>query len=277
MKLYNTFQHIKGISKFDERIILNSDSNNWDKFLENPVTKISENKISNILEELPESKKNYKKRNHKYFYDRLKASLHWRLFPDFIDKLVYIDIETTGFSPIDNDVTLISIYKNKSIKTFIKDDNLLEFKKELEEDDILVSYNGKNFDIPFINKNLNFKLNHTQIDLRWMMHNLGISGGLKSSEQYFSIDRKSSTEIDGLMAVKLWNYYKSFHDINALNILIYYNQEDTVNLEQLLHVAYNYAIKYMYVNKKKVVRPKRPTLKKIVDEKTIEVMINNLI
>ena len=38
MKLYNTFQHIKGISKFDERTILNSDSNYWDKFLKNPIT-----------------------------------------------------------------------------------------------------------------------------------------------------------------------------------------------------------------------------------------------
>ena len=82
---------------------------------------------------------------------------------------------------------------------------------------------------------------------------------------------------DGLMAVKLWNYYNSFHDINALNILIYYNQEDTVNLEQLLYTAYNYAIQYMYVNKKEVILPKRPTLKKIVDEKTIEIMIKNLI
>ena len=109
------------------------------------------------------------------------------------------------------------------------------------------------------------------------MHYLGFSGGLKTSEEYFGIDRISSSNIDGIMAVKLWNYYKSYNDVDALEILIYYNQEDTINLEQLLYIAYNYATKNMYGDKKMVIVPKKPSVKRIVDEKTTEIMIKNLI
>ena len=51
----------------------------------------------------------------------------------------------------------------------------------------LITYNGKLFDIPFIENFFNVELNHAQIDLRYILKSLGYVGGLKSCEKQLGL------------------------------------------------------------------------------------------
>jgi hypothetical protein len=45
--------------------------------------------------------------------------------------------------------------------------------------------------------------------------------------------------VDGFFAVYLWDRYKRKGDLKALESLLAYNVQDTINLEHLLVTAYN--------------------------------------
>ena len=47
----------------------------------------------------------------------------------------------------------------------------------------IVSYNGKSFDVPFIENYFGIQLSHAQIDLRYVLGSLGYIGGLKGCER----------------------------------------------------------------------------------------------
>ena len=51
---------------------------------------------------------------------------------------------------------------------------------------MIVTYNGKTFDVPFIEKYFGIRMNHAHIDLRYVLKSLGYSGGLKMFEQAMS-------------------------------------------------------------------------------------------
>jgi uncharacterized protein YprB with RNaseH-like and TPR domain len=76
------------------------------------------------------------------------------------------------------------------------------------------------------------------IDLRFLLKNLGLTGGLKRIEKEVGLVRED--EIDGLNgyeAVMLWKDYQ-WGDKAALEKLIRYNTADIVNLEPLMEMAF---------------------------------------
>jgi uncharacterized protein YprB with RNaseH-like and TPR domain len=50
-------------------------------------------------------------------------------------------------------------------------------------------YNGKTFDVPFIEKYFGIRMNHAHIDLRYVLKSLGYAGGLKRCEKALGLDR----------------------------------------------------------------------------------------
>ena len=80
------------------------------------------------------------------------------------------------------------------------------------------------------------------IDLRYVLHNLGYKRGLKGCEKQFGISRDDLDGVDGYFAVLLWHEYESRGNHRALETLLAYNIEDVVNLEYLMHAAYNMKI-----------------------------------
>ena len=104
---------------------------------------------------------------------------------------------------------------------------------------MIVTYNGKSFDIPFIESFFNIRLNHAQIDLRYVLHSLGYSGGLKGVERQLGTDRGNLRDVDGFFAVLLWDEYLKTGDQKALDTLLAYNIQDTITLENLTVTAYN--------------------------------------
>jgi uncharacterized protein YprB with RNaseH-like and TPR domain len=124
----------------------------------------------------------------------------------------------------------------------VQGDNLQQFKDDIFDYDVLVSYNGKCFDIPFIESYFMLSLPHAHIDLRYILHSLGYRGGLKGCEKQLGIDRGDLDGVDGYFAVLLWNDYQNNGNPFALDTLLSYNIQDTINLERLMFMAYNLKI-----------------------------------
>ena len=57
------------------------------------------------------------------------------------------------------------------------------------------------------------------------------------------MDRGDLSDIDGFFAVLLWDEYQRTGDQKALDTLLAYNIQDTINLENLMVTAYNMKLK----------------------------------
>jgi len=151
----------------------------------------------------------------------------------------YLDIETTGLSRFYDYITVIGIYlcngKDDKLIQLVGDQvttgNLLE---ALEGVNIIYTYNGSRFDLPFINSSLGIDL-ASQFRHRDLMYDCwrnNLYGGFKGVERQLGIPRQLQG-ISGLEAVWLWWRYQNDDDKNALALLLQYNREDVVNLKVL--------------------------------------------
>ncbi len=166
-------------------------------------------------------------------------NLHWRAYPELKNNCCFLDIETTGLDKHNDDITMIGLYDGKESKVFINGKNLKDFQKEIVKYPMIVTFNGRCFDVPFIqNKFPKLNLNKFHIDLRFAMANIGYTGGLKRIEREVGIQRDSDLkEVDGFEAVRLWYKYKR-GDKEALDTLVRYNIADIENLKTLMELTY---------------------------------------
>jgi len=226
--------------------------------------------MDTIISYLEESKQNLKFNNPNYFSDLLPANQHWRFFPEFRDSTVYLDIETTGLESWGNIITTIALYDNDSITYYINGQNLDDFPDDIRKYKIIVTYNGKTFDVPFIERFFGIKLNHAHIDLRYILGSLGYRGGLKSCEIQLGIDRGDLKDIDGSFAVLLWHDYKRNGNQKALETLLAYNIQDVLTLENLMVIAYNMKIKDTPFYRNQLPAPVLPEIPFEVDMDTVD-------
>jgi uncharacterized protein len=151
----------------------------------------------------------------------------------------YLDIETTGLSPFQHDITVIGILVVKSeenrfvqlVGRKISKNAILE---SLEGVSSIYTYNGHRFDLPFINcrYDINLETLYSHCDLMHHCWKKKLFGGLKAVECNLGIERKLK-EVNGLEAIRLWWQYVEYADNMALNKLLEYNKEDVVNLKIL--------------------------------------------
>ena len=177
-------------------------------------------------------------RNVRWFTQRLPPSEHWRLYPEFRNLTAFLDIETTGLSPYQGIVTVVAVHTPGTTRTFVADDNLEELPAYLKRFQLLVTFNGIMFDVPFLEHRFpQLIVPPAHIDLRYTLRRLGLSGGLKRIEQELGLGDRTGVEgVYGLDAVRLWEAYRR-GNAAALERLIQYNRADTVNLEPLLEFA----------------------------------------
>jgi uncharacterized protein len=151
----------------------------------------------------------------------------------------YIDIETTGLTYTASEITVVGIYLCRGDTTdfvqFVGRDITADAILEaLEGVEIIYSYNGSRFDLPFIQSQLGIDLSalfHHR-DLMFDCWHKNLYGGLKGVEIQLGISR-NLPDMNGLEAVKLWWQYVDSFDLDALNKLCEYNKEDVVNLKTL--------------------------------------------
>lgn len=239
--LTNSFIHIQGIGAITEQRLWSSGFRDWDSFSRDlPIPAGRKYFLDQGIEE---SKRHLVNRNPAYFSKRLPSNQCWRLFPEFRDSMVYLDIETTGLDRYFNDITTIALYDGESIHTYVQGQNLEYFIEDIQQYKVIVSYNGKSFDVPFLEQYFNIRLGQAHIDLRYIFYSLGFKGGLKGCERQLGMDRGDLSDIDGFFAVLLWDDYQKTGDPKALETLLSYNIQDTINLENLMITAYNMKLK----------------------------------
>ena len=151
----------------------------------------------------------------------------------------YIDIETTGLDPAEGELTVVGIHfeqdgQERMVQLYegtLTKDNLLA---ALEGTDILYSYNGKEFDLPFIAAKLGVDLAgvFSHCDLMHHCWRRNLYGGLKKVEVKLGISRETAG-MDGAHAVEIWNDYRLNGNSGALRTLLLYNAEDVTNLAHI--------------------------------------------
>jgi uncharacterized protein YprB with RNaseH-like and TPR domain len=236
--LQHTFSHIPGIGPKIEKNLWSAGILSWQDWSTPLPVRISASSSSEAPVTIDASKQALKNNQPSFFTSRLAASESWRIFSDFRESIAYIDIETTGLDDF-AEITTIVLYDGQSIHTYINGQNLDDFVDDIEKYQVIVSYNGKSFDVPFIERYFRIKLHHAQIDLRYILAKLGFKGGLKGCEKQLGLSRGDLDGVDGYFAVLLWQMYQQTGEERALETLLAYNIEDTVNLERLAVEAYN--------------------------------------
>ena len=235
--LKHTFSHIPGIGQATEQRLWEAGVTSWEEWQATPPVRLANSSSKDAARLLKESSRALKT-EPSFFTELLAAYDQWRIFPHYRDTTAYIDIETTGLSE-SADITTIALYDGKEVMYFVNGRNLDEFLDHIWNYNVLVSYNGKAFDIPFLERYFKIRLEHAQIDLRYVLARLGFKGGLKGCEKMLGINRGELDGVDGYFAVLLWREYETYNDEKALETLLAYNIDDTVNLEALMVEAYN--------------------------------------
>ena len=190
---------------------------------------------------LQESATNHAERNLDYFAKNLPNNQLWRLYMDFQDSCAFLDIETTGL--YNADITTIALYDGQVIHTYVNGENLDCFPADIMKYRLLVTYNGKCFDLPFIERFFGIRLPQAHIDLRYPLRTLGLKGGLKGCERQLGMDRAGLDGVDGYVAVLLWNEFQHRNNARALETLLAYNIQDTLSLYTLMVHTHNAKVK----------------------------------
>ncbi len=236
--LQRTFLHLSGVGEATEQRIWRSGIRDWNEFISaHERGFFSGRRIERSIQEVEESLRRFQKQDWAYFDQKLPSPHKWRAYDDLRDRVLYVDIETTGLSG-DNAITVIGTYNGWEVKAFVADQNLDEALAEIEQYPLLVTFNGAQFDLPLIRAQFRCGLfSHIHIDLRYPLKRLGFTGGLKRIERTLGIERSENTRgLDGWDAVRLWREYQN-GSREALQLLLKYNSEDIVNLEPLLQLV----------------------------------------
>jgi uncharacterized protein YprB with RNaseH-like and TPR domain len=233
--LRHTFCHLPGVALRTEQRLWSAGLTCWDDALAGTSHTLARRLRA---DELRESARRHGLGEAAWFDARLPAAQNWRLFSDFRAHCAYLDIETTGLSDTAV-VTTIALYDGQRIRTYVRGENLDEFARDVQAYRVLVTYNGKLFDLPILRRCLGCPLDQAHIDLRYVLAGIGLKGGLKGCERKVGLARPGLEDVDGFVAVLLWHEYQRRRDRRVLHTLLAYNVQDTVNLETLMVHAHN--------------------------------------
>src|SRR2546426_4641302 len=209
--LEQTFIHIPGISRETEREMWANGIRSWDDSdrFEKRFGVLGARLQQKLDDYIPLSREAIKNKDAGFFRRLSEMGEAWRVFPEFADQCVYLDIETTGLSTVFDSVTLIGLYDGRRYDVYIQDKNLDEFQAALKKFSVIVTFNGAAFDLRFLRAAFpGVTLPPLHIDLRWVCRRLGFKGRLKEIEKRFGLQRKDSiADVSGHDATVLWAKY----------------------------------------------------------------------
>jgi len=239
----HTFSLLNGIGERLERRLWGNGILKWDDFCSlKDIEGISPEQKKAYDDQLTQCTLELSMGNAEYFAKIMKRREHWRLFDVFKNEAVCLDIETNGFQSRQGGyVTVVGIYDGHDWRCLIRGENLTaeNLNRELAGYKCLITFYGASFDIPFLFRSLpgvRFDIPH--FDLCFAARRLGINGGLKKLETMFGIERDDTIKgMNGYDAVKLWGHAASGSS-EALELLLTYNREDTINLLGLADILY---------------------------------------
>lgn len=238
----STFSILPSIGDATERSLWRRGILTWDDFLEaRKVEGISYQRKRRLDDRLTEALEMLDEGNSRYFSRLLPSSEHWRLFPEFREDVACLDIETDGLG-MDCMITVVGVDIRGRGSCLVRGKDLCpdSLAEQLREAKLLITFNGRSFDVPILEYNFPFSLPPIpHFDLRHAFSRLGYRGGLKRIERELGMSRPQEVEyVTGEEAIYLWRLWEEKGKENALNLLIRYNLEDTRNLIPLADHAY---------------------------------------
>ena len=160
------------------------------------------------------------------------------LCASFPDRILFLDIETTGLSHFYDEITIVGWTFGGTAKTLVKGQDPGPLLDDAARAKVLITFNGIRFDTKFIAKEYpEVALPETHVDLMYLCRRLGLKGGQKAIEKELDIRvRDDLADVDGAAAVVLWHRYMRGND-TALRKLIRYNRADIAAMGAILDLT----------------------------------------
>ncbi|HDQ41518.1 MAG TPA: exonuclease [Desulfonatronum sp.] len=233
--LTHSFCHVPGIGRIREQKMWNAGIHRWDNALRSNA--FCPCRLSHAARAvLTESPDRLSKGDTSWFVQKLPQEETWRLCSHFAYRAAFVDIETTsGPGPVN--ITTIALFDGKTVRTYVQGRNLEAFCDDILDYPLMITFNGRCFDAPIIERELKISL-PAHVDLRFLLKSVGVKGGLKACERRLGMDREELDGLDGYFAVLLWQEYEARGDEQALETLLAYNAADVLSMPILLEHAY---------------------------------------
>jgi|GEM_PF-864300 len=220
--LSRTFIHLPGVGQATERKLWKAGVASWQDYLSREEL-LPAARRGLVARGLAASEERLAAGDAEWFAQSLPAAESWRLASHFMARAAYVDIETTGLGETSH-ITAIALYDGERARTYVHGVNLEAFADDIRAFDLLVTFNGRCFDAPIIERELKIRLPSAHVDLRHVLKSVGLRGGLKSCEKQLRLDREELDGVDGYFAVLLWHEYETTGDPAALETLLAYNR-----------------------------------------------------
>jgi len=230
MRIENSFIPVDGVGERTERTLWESGVTRWDAFDESVV---GERRGERIREFIDTATDRLDDGDAAFFRRAFPDGAHWRCYENFREETCFLDIETTGLDQHRDDVTVVGLHSPGETETLVAGRDLTadHLQRRLDDAKLLVTFNGKRFDVPFLETAFDVSVDVPHVDLMYPCRRLDLTGGLKTIESEVGIDRDRS-DLSGRDAVRLWREYERGAD-GALETLVSYNRDDTENLRTL--------------------------------------------
>lgn len=230
MRIANSFIPVHGVGEKTERDLWAGGVTHWDAF---DASALGPTLGARVEEFIAEAGDHLDRGNARFFREAFPDSEHWRLYEDFREDACFLDIETTGLSKRRDDVTVVGLHREGETRTLVRGRDLDQeaLRRALSGTKLLVTFNGRRFDVPFLEERFDLDLDLPHVDLMYPCRSVGLTGGLKAIEREVGIGREGP-ELSGWDAVRLWREYER-GNADSLETLLEYNRADTRNLGTL--------------------------------------------
>lgn len=229
--LQESFVLLPRVKSVSERNIWRQGVKTWSDFLDRKRVKGFGKSRKALCEwRLRHARQRLAQDDFSFFAKALPFKEQWRLWDSFKEGACFLDIETDGYY---GGVTVVGISDGYESATFVRGFNLDKYliERALSNFSMVVTFNGASFDLPVLRRYFNLDIRLPHIDLRFVCQRAGYSGGLKSIERQLGIRRRSEVaNMQGDDAVYLWQMFKSTGNREYLEKLVWYNEEDILNL-----------------------------------------------
>lgn len=240
--LSKSFIFLDGIGVARERRLWANGIESWDDFIDaGRIPGVSHSRKTAADSRLGEAKDRLRRGDAAHFSSLLRQKDHWRCYDDFRDRVIFLDIETTGISRRSN-VTIVGLHDGRRTHTLVRGQDLTRdhLQSILERAKMIVTFNGASFDIPMLKSWFPGAVPDVpHLDLKHLLRRLGMTGGLKAIERDMGIERDTRVQfLTGQDAVYLWRLWEKRGSWNSLKTLVEYNSEDCENLRVIADRAY---------------------------------------
>jgi uncharacterized protein YprB with RNaseH-like and TPR domain/predicted nuclease with RNAse H fold len=194
-------------------------------------------RVAEWLQTLELSRRALRECDFAFFLDRLDPRDHWRLLATQWRRALFLDIETTGLAQDFHYTTVIGAMFEGRFYQWVWPERLDEFFQLMSRAQLVVSFNGRRFDVPFLGRQFSrFERPRAHVDLLDAGRAMGYSGGQKEVEVALGLQRDQAVDgVGGEEAVQLWSK-TLYGDEASFQRLIRYNRADVEMLPRIAEI-----------------------------------------